>query len=953
MNMRARFGRLVAVFGSFLIASASLLGLGLATSQQAAGAAVNAGDLTLAPGVAPEVWSQNTAASVVVQGTTVTSAVGQAPGWIFQLPDNWTAGSEIVISAAPSSGANCVTPVPFGLNQDQPDFSNYVGFADFIGATPQVPEPAIQVQGGGGTQPNFTITENTPIFCADPSQGHPTYQNLVIHFNNSGDANGSVFTVGLGWSFGTNNTNLAVPVTMNIGFGASVGPVIFTASGAGKVQSGVTVSGEAVAANNPRVALTRDSGTDKIAGAISNVTITENTVSALPPHDGSNASRTVNDASYTSGANTVSSPYAQFTQADVGVAISSPDLPAGTVIQSVSSGTDATVSNNFTATVAGTGSITIASRFNQHLTIPSNAPGTVCVTIMNHQTNGNQIVWGKVSPNAWTVSPGASQSGYTAQAGGASVLVTDPETLALPVVASSNVPSTTWTAAGLSLAGTATWDGPVWAYAWWDQNNGCEGRDTQGGVEPQAPQQPWGGVGTSRYVLGYVQLASVRELAPAIYGAEAESTAAQAVGHQFNYATGSCVSNAYPNFRAGSSIFLARSNDYSDALGASYAAGTVGSGVLLTPQNSLHPDTASMIRLQGVQTVFVAGGPLAISDAVVKQLDDTPSYFCGGTVPRTDPNTGEVKTLNVIRIYGQTAYDTNQQLAQFIGAQPIWSGPAFGAYGTPLFNNTTGTSTPSGPTTVCNTGLLVSGAGFQDAVSASVAAYALPMPLITTTPNALAPQAQNAIYNDHICQVILVGGPLAVSNNVVSQLQAAGVSVFRVAGQTASDTSTQLASFELSAAAGLGWDNRDGEWDNYVNRTAGNIHFNQNDQVSAHGVLLARGDFYADAMAAASVLSIHNGRYQYGDSILPVVLTDNPTTLGTPVTGFLNAASHAISGLQGAVPAGGWCGSTGWNCGVSGFYPDQSSNVFTIQPVGGPLALAGSTLQAAINAIGT
>jgi len=138
-----------------------------------------------------------------------------------------------------------------------------------------------------------------------------------------------------------------------------------------------------------------------------------------------------------------------------------------------------------------------------------------------------------------------------------------------------------------------------------------------------------------------------------------------------------------------------------------------------------------------------------------------------------------------------------------------------------------------------------------------------------------------------------------------------------------------------------------------VNRTAGNIHFNTNGQVSAHGVLLARGDFYADAMAAASVLSIHNGRYQVGDSILPVVLTDNPTTLGTPVTGFLNQASFALSKLQGAVPAGGWCGSTGWNCGVTGFSPDQSSSVFTIQPVGGPLALAGSTLQAAINAIGT
>ena len=938
MTMKTRFRRLVAVFGAFLAASVSMLGLGLATSQQVASAAApsaGAGNLSLASGVQPEVWSQNTKASVVVNGNTTTTAVGQLPGWIFSLPDTWTAGSELTISAAPASGANCTTQQPLGLNQDLPNASNYVGFADFTAATPQVPVPAVSTVGGGGTAPNITVSESNPVACADNSNNvSNTYDTLVLHFNNSGDANGSTFTVGLGWSFGSNNTNLAAPVTMNTGFGATVGPVIFTATGAGTVQSALTVSGEAPAANNPRVALTRNSGTDAIAGPISNFTITENTVAALPPHDGSQTSRTVNDATYTT-TTAVQSPTAQFSPADVGVAVAGPDVPANTTIASVIDGENATLSNPFTGTATGNGQITISSQYNQHLTIPSHAPGAVCVTIQNHQKDG-EIVWGAVSPNAWTVAPGASQSGFTAQAGGATVVgstsTTPSDTLQLPVVAASNVPSTTWTAAGLSLAGTATWDGPVWAYAWWAQSGNC----ARG--EQSIPQN---------YILGYVQLASVRELAPAVYGNEAESTAAQAVGHQFNYATGSCVSNAFPNFGAGSSIFLARSNDYHDALGASYAAGTVGSGVLLTPQNSLHPDTASEIRLQGVETVYVAGGPLAISDAVVAELQSTPSYFCGGTVIRTDSETGKPKTLNVVRIFGATAYDTNQQLAQFIGAQPIWSGPAFAAYGTPAFNNTTGTSTPKGPTTVCNTGLLVSGENFQDAVSASVAAYALPMPLITTNPASLSPQAQNAIYNDHICQLILVGGPLAVSNNVVTQLAAGGVSVFRVAGQTASDTSVQLASFQLSAALGLGWDNRDGEWQAYVNRTAGNIHFNENVQVSAHGVLLARGDFYADAMAAASVLSIHNGRYQEGDSIMPVVLTDNPTTLGAPVTGFLNQASFALSKLQGAVPAGGWAGITGWN------YNEASSSVFTIQPVGGPLALAGSTLQAAINAIGT
>ena len=90
------------------------------------------------------------------------------------------------------------------------------------------------------------------------------------------------------------------------------------------------------------------------------------------------------------------------------------------------------------------------------------------------------------------------------------------------------------------------------------------------------------------YTLGYVQLTTVSELANSVFGNNAEATAAQAINHQFDYAKGDCVSNtAGSDFTYGPSIFLSRSDYYADALGATYAAGTVESGVLLTPQNSL------------------------------------------------------------------------------------------------------------------------------------------------------------------------------------------------------------------------------------------------------------------------------------------------------------------------------------------------------------------------------
>ena len=323
-------------------------------------------------------------------------------------------------------------------------------------------------------------------------------------------------------------------------------------------------------------------------------------------------------------------------------------------------------------------------------------------------------------------------------------------------------------------------------------------------------------MGDDPYILGYVQLTTISEQANAVFGNNAEATAAQAINHQFDYAKGSCISNTVGrDFTYGPSIFLARSDYFADGLGAAYAAGTVESGVLLTPPDHLDSRTKDTIRLQGAQTVFVAGGPLAISDAVVNELKDTISYQCGGTTPRLDPNTGLPKKLVVIRIYGDTVWDTNARLAEFVGAEPP---AAFGPFGanTPGGNpfNTAGGISQAGapPVSQVNTALLVTGENFQDAMVASVAAYGGeaissvgtggPMPLIATPSASLSQQAIDAMFNQHIQQLIVVGGPLAVSDNVINQAIAAipGLSVIRIAGANASATSINLASFELAAA---------------------------------------------------------------------------------------------------------------------------------------------------------
>jgi hypothetical protein len=234
------------------------------------------------------------------------------------------------------------------------------------------------------------------------------------------------------------------------------------------------------------------------------------------------------------------------------------------------------------------------------------------------------------------------------------------------------------------------------------------------------------------------------------------------------------------------------------------------------------------------------------------------------------------------------------------------------------------------------------------------------MPLIVTTPGALDTDALEAIFNDHINQVIVLGGVLAITPAVISELPA-GVTAVRVAGIDGSDTSTELASFELSptllGGLGIGVDNNDPQWGAFVDRTAGEIApppgSSAQGDVHAHAVLLARGDYYADA-ETASVLAVHNGLFGFNTTLKPLVLAESPTNLGSYVTSWLSNAGLAVSGLPGEVAAGGWAYSFGTTTLPPSFgnqVNNSSSNVYTIQPIGGPLALGQGVLNAAIAAV--
>ena len=110
---------------------------------------------------------------------------------------------------------------------------------------------------------------------------------------------------------------------------------------------------------------------------------------------------------------------------------------------------------------------------------------------------------------------------------------------------------------------------------------------------------------------------------------------------------------------------------------------------------------------------------------------------------------------------------------------------------------------------------------------------------------------------------------------------------------------------------------------------------------------MARGDWFADAMAAAPVLSVHNGAYDNTQKF-PLITTENPSSLGVPVITFLVRGSFWISTLDGGQYAGGLDPDNGdCDTDIGCNKVIESSNVYTIQPIGGTLALTPALLQQA------
>lgn len=201
---------------------------------------------------------------------------------------------------------------------------------------------------------------------------------------------------------------------------------------------------------------------------------------------------------------------------------------------------------------------------------------------------------------------------------------------------------------------------------------------------------------------------------------------------------------------------VATNATYHDALSASGFAGLLNAPLILTDRWTLSPEaeeTIKHVKSARGMTVFVIGGPMAVSDEVLAQID-------------------AIDSISVKRIWGQAAWDTSLEVYRY------------GKY----LSDTNNTVTPWGDNVVLSTSNT-----FQDALSISPYCYAKNTPIILTNAfNVIAEDAVETVKG--FDQVIITGGELAVGLEVGKQI---GNLHTRLYGQDAYATSNAIAEWVI------------------------------------------------------------------------------------------------------------------------------------------------------------
>lgn len=266
-------------------------------------------------------------------------------------------------------------------------------------------------------------------------------------------------------------------------------------------------------------------------------------------------------------------------------------------------------------------------------------------------------------------------------------------------------------------------------------------------------------------------------------------------------------------------VVIGPSDDFTHTLAGAALAGALDAPMLLTPPGFLADTTADALTTMGAERVTLLGGPAAISSDVEDALSER---------------------WAVTRVGDDDPYESAARIART--ARSIAGGlPELGADD-------------------LSTVALASGTDFPDALSISGPANDGAIPLLLTDPDTLPEATQDALIDLDPEHVIAVGGPDAISDDVLAEIEREGRLTTRLGGINRTDTAAIVADWFIDA----GW---------FEDTTA----------------MLAAGDAFPDAVTAGQL----SGRLE-----APILLTANRDLLGEHAATWFSDHCPTLEVLQ-------------------------------------------------------
>ena len=201
-----------------------------------------------------------------------------------------------------------------------------------------------------------------------------------------------------------------------------------------------------------------------------------------------------------------------------------------------------------------------------------------------------------------------------------------------------------------------------------------------------------------------------------------------------------------------STVLLGRDDVYADSLASGGAQGVLDAPLLLTAPDALDPRVLEELERLGAQEVVLLGGPQALDAAIVRELEDA--------------------GYGTHRLAGASRLETATAIAEDV-APNATSAVLARAFPDPASDDAT--------------------QGFADALAGGALAASLGVPLLLTETAQLSEATADYLATSVIEQVLVLGGPAAVSDAVVDALEDLDVAVDRLSGATRADTAVAIA----------------------------------------------------------------------------------------------------------------------------------------------------------------